>query len=186
MRHRFPPFQGEPKWYQFKKICTGHIEYWPERFVQECVKVLTGPAHALCRVTRVLTSSPASHCFRGRDIVCALLQTDESRRLGLLSGGVRDIKAHPFYAGLDWTALSGLQLQPPFKPNEHEWGQATTSPADSKRITMVRTRPRLTRLWLLLMCGLPFVVPLRTQELKASMEHDQPVSAAQQDVFKGW
>lgn len=34
---RFPPFQGEPKWYQFKKICTGHIEYWPERFPQECV-----------------------------------------------------------------------------------------------------------------------------------------------------
>ena len=33
----FPPFQGEPKWYQFKKICTGHIEYWPERFPQECV-----------------------------------------------------------------------------------------------------------------------------------------------------
>jgi serine/threonine protein kinase len=126
----FPPFQGEPKWYQFKKICTGHIEYWPERFVQE-----------------------------GRDLVCALLQTDESRRLGLLSGGVRDIKAHPFYAGLDWAALSSLALTPPFKPNEHEWGQATTSPSDSKRITA---------------------------ELRTTMEHDPPVSVAQQEIFKGW
>jgi hypothetical protein len=83
---------------------------------------------------------------RGRDLVCALLQTDESRRLGLLAGGVRDIKAHAFYAGLDWAALSSLALTPPFKPNEHEWGQATTSPSDSKRITAVRApAPRRTR-----------------------------------------
>ena len=70
--------------------------------------------------------------------MCGLLQTDESRRLGLLSGGVCDIKAHVFYSSLDWSALSALKLQPPFKPNEHEWGQATTSPADSKRISAVR------------------------------------------------
>ena len=70
--------------------------------------------------------------------MCGLLQTDESRRLGLLSGGVHDIKAHAFYSGLDWSALSARKLQPPFKPNEHEWGQATTSPADSKRIAAVR------------------------------------------------
>lgn len=74
----------------------------------------------------------------GRDLVCALLQTDESHRLGLLSGGVRDIKSHIFYSSLDWSALSALKLQPPFKPNEHEWDQATTSPADSKRIAAVR------------------------------------------------
>ena len=73
----------------------------------------------------------------GRDLVCALLQTDESHRLGLLSGGVRDIKVHGFYSSLDWSALSALKLQPPFKPNEHEWDQATTSPADSKRIAAV-------------------------------------------------
>ena len=66
------------------------------------------------------------------------MKTDESHRLGLLSGGVRDIKAHAFYSTLDWSALSALKLQPPFKPNEHEWGQATTSPADSKRISAVR------------------------------------------------
>ena len=70
--------------------------------------------------------------------MCALLQTDESHRLGLLSGGVGDIKAHVFYSTLDWIALSSLKLQPPFKPNEHEWDQATTSPADSKRIAAVR------------------------------------------------
>ena len=31
----FPAFQGEPRWFQFKKICAGVIEYWPERFPAE-------------------------------------------------------------------------------------------------------------------------------------------------------
>ena len=65
--------------------------------------------------------------------MCSLLRTDESQRLGLLSGGVADIKAHAFYAPLDWQALETMALTPPFRPSEHEWGQATTSPADSKR-----------------------------------------------------
>ena len=92
----------------------------------------------------------------GRDLVCALLQTDESHRLGLLSGGVRDIKAHVFYSSLDWNALSALKLQPPFKPNEHEWDQATTSPADSKRIAAVRAACAWSSVWFqALTCRLP-------------------------------
>lgn len=102
----FPPFQGEPKWYQFKKICAGVIDYWPERFPPDAA-----------------------------DVVQRLLQADESRRLGLLAGGVGDIQGHPFYAALDWDALASKTLVPPFKPSEHEWGQATCSPLDSKRIT---------------------------------------------------
>ena len=68
-----------------------------------------------------------------RDLVCALLRTDESRRLGLLSGGVVDIKSHAFYAQLDWNALQRMALQPPFQPSEHEWGQASTSPQEHRR-----------------------------------------------------
>jgi len=126
----FPPFQGEPKWFQFKKICAGIIDYWPERF----------PADA-------------------RDIVTALLQTAESRRLGLLAGGVSEIKAHPFYAALDWSALAALALPPPFRPSETEWRQATASPADSKRLAA---------------------------ELEASMAHDRMLTVAQEAVFAGF
>ena len=118
----------------------------------------------------------------GRDLVCALLQTDESHRLGLLSGGVGDIKAHVFYSTLDWSALSALKLQPPFKPNEHEWDQATTSPADSKRIAAVRAACERGALRAISSADLPFA----QQELRASMEHDALISAFQQDIFKGW
>ena len=167
----FPPFQGEPKWYQFKKICTGHIEYWPERFPQECAL-----GTLACAADR---SDPCLPRCRGRNLVCGLLQTDESRRLGLLSGGVQDIKAHAFYSGLDWSALSALKLQPPFKPNEHEWGQATTSPADSKRIAAVRHAGCVR-------CSARCSRAVRNQELRSSMEHDALISTVQQDIFKGW
>jgi hypothetical protein len=116
----------------------------------------------------------------GRDLVCALLQTDESHRLGLLSGGVRDIKAHVFYSSLDWNALSALKLQPPFKPNEHEWGQATTSPADSKRIAAVRLSRCLHSVGRALLMRRPH------QELRSTMEHDALITPVQQDIFKGW
>jgi hypothetical protein len=115
--------------------------------------------------------------------VCSLLQTDESHRLGLLAGGVRDIKAHAFYAGLDWAALSALTLPPPFKPNEHEWGQATTSPSDSKRIAAVRGQ---TASCLLSPAWVANMRARGQQELRATMAHDAPVSAANQDIFKGW
>ena len=94
-----------------------------------------------------------------RDLVCGLLRTDESQRLGLLAGGVADIKAHAFYAPLDWQALQSMSLTPPFRPSEHEWGQATTSPADSKRAMA---------------------------ELAKLTTEDACLSAHQEEVFKGY
>ena len=145
----FPPFQGEPKWYQFKKICAGHIEYWPERFPAECAPAVRA------RASSTLTSPPPS----ARSIVCALLRKEESHRLGLLAGGVQEIKAHPFYAELNWAALAALELPPPFRPSDSEWRQATAAPADSKRLV---------------------------QELERSMVEDRPLSEAQEVVFAGY
>lgn len=145
----FPPFQGEPKWYQFKKICAGSIEYWPERFPKECAR----PHPQRSTVGSLL--SPRS----AYEIVRALLHTDESRRLGLLAGGVGDIQAHPFYAELDWHRLLNHSAQPPFRPSEHEWGQATTTPADSKRVL---------------------------GELHTLVQGDAQLSAAAEDIFHGY
>ncbi len=116
-----------------------------------CVE-LPVPEHAR---SLLAASSPCS----AHDIVCSLLHIDESRRLGLLAGGVRDIMAHSFYAELDWPALQALSLPPPFRPNEHEWGQATTSPADSKRVMA---------------------------ELQKMVANDAAVSQAHEDIFRGY
>lgn len=40
-----------------------------------------------------------------QDIVRSLCTVDRSRRLGNISGGAARVKAHPFFEGVDWTAL---------------------------------------------------------------------------------
>lgn len=101
LRRRFPPFQGEPKWYQFKKICAGRIEYWPDGFPDDA-----------------------------RDLVQGLLQKDESKRLGLMAGGISDIRRHCFYASVDWEALAERRLPPPFTPDPAYFAAATANAAD--------------------------------------------------------
>lgn len=100
---RFPPFQGEPKWYQFKKICAGRIEYWPDGFPDDA-----------------------------RDLVQGLLQKDESKRLGLMAGGIADIRSHRFYQSVDWAALAERRLPPPFTPDPASFAAATANLQDGK------------------------------------------------------
>eukprot|EP00411_Alexandrium_monilatum_P020149 CAMPEP_0175251506 /NCGR_PEP_ID=MMETSP0093-20121207/35697_1 /TAXON_ID=311494 /ORGANISM="Alexandrium monilatum, Strain CCMP3105" /LENGTH=328 /DNA_ID=CAMNT_0016545771 /DNA_START=70 /DNA_END=1056 /DNA_ORIENTATION=+ len=47
----------------------------------------------------------------------SLLQRDPDRRLGGSPAGGNDVKNQPFFQGLDWAALDGRRIQPPFRPN---------------------------------------------------------------------
>lgn len=47
-----------------------------------------------------------------------LLERDPEKRLGS-DGGASAIKAHPFFAPIDWTKLSLRQVSPPYKPPTH-------------------------------------------------------------------
>jgi len=52
-----------------------------------------------------------------KSLLQGLLNLDPSRRLG---GGVTDaeeVKAHPFFSGIDWEAVYLRRVQPPFQPN---------------------------------------------------------------------
>jgi hypothetical protein len=41
----------------------------------------------------------------------------ETYILSFLFQGAEDIKAHPFFAGMDWKKLLQKELEPPFKPH---------------------------------------------------------------------
>eukprot|EP00884_Botryococcus_braunii_P004451 jgi/Botrbrau1/14006/Bobra.150_1s0016.1 len=60
---------------------------------------------------------PSYFSAAGRDLIRKLLQTDLSKRYGCLAGGISDIKTHPFFKPIDWTALAERKVEPPFKPN---------------------------------------------------------------------
>ena len=49
-----------------------------------------------------------------KDLLEKLLNKDPNQRLGLK--GANEIKAHPFFEGLDWQAVYNKQVTPPYIP----------------------------------------------------------------------
>jgi serine/threonine protein kinase len=60
-----------------------------------------------------------------RDILRRLLHKDPRQRLGCSAADSADIKAHPFFAGVDWGALLRREIPAPWRP-------AVTGPADTQ------------------------------------------------------
>lgn len=51
-----------------------------------------------------------------KDIILQLCTVDRSRRLGNISGGAARVKAHPFFAGVDWDAILQRRHRGPIIP----------------------------------------------------------------------
>eukprot|EP00045_Choanoeca_perplexa_P013320 m.150710 g.150710 ORF g.150710 m.150710 type:complete len:687 (-) comp16319_c0_seq2:228-2288(-) len=52
----------------------------------------------------------------GQSLISSFLTRSVPKRLGCGPNGEENIKAHAFFAGLDWLALENKELEPPFKP----------------------------------------------------------------------
>lgn len=50
------------------------------------------------------------------DLITKLLDVNESTRLGSGPNGEADLKAHPFFEGIDWDKLEQKQIEPPVIP----------------------------------------------------------------------
>eukprot|EP00049_Salpingoeca_infusionum_P028081 m.36101 g.36101 ORF g.36101 m.36101 type:complete len:738 (+) comp9967_c0_seq1:168-2381(+) len=59
---------------------------------------------------------PARISSEARSFLNGLLTRPVRSRLGCGRNGEQDIKAHPFFAGTDWTKLENRQIDPPYKP----------------------------------------------------------------------
>ncbi|PTB49134.1 hypothetical protein M431DRAFT_317468 [Trichoderma harzianum CBS 226.95] len=59
---------------------------------------------------------PESLPRAAQDIITGLLCRNPKQRLGA-KGGVSEVKAHPFFEGIDWHTLIQRKYQPSFKPN---------------------------------------------------------------------
>lgn len=51
-----------------------------------------------------------------KDIIRQFCTVDRSRRLGNISGGAARVKAHPFFAGVNWDAVRNKQYRGPIIP----------------------------------------------------------------------
>lgn len=52
-----------------------------------------------------------------KDIISKLLDIHPETRLGAGPGGPAELKAHPFFASIDWSLLELKHLEPPFIPS---------------------------------------------------------------------
>jgi len=52
-----------------------------------------------------------------KSLIRGLLSSDPEKRLGCTAGGIDEIKKHPFFKDIDWTAVHDRKLQPPFQPD---------------------------------------------------------------------
>jgi len=50
-------------------------------------------------------------------IIKGLLNRDDKKRLGSGKTGAKEIKAHPFFKGINWKKLERMEMEPPFRPN---------------------------------------------------------------------
>lgn len=68
-----------------------------------------------------------------RDIISKLLERDLSKRLGLTHGGARAIRAHPYFAKLDWDAMLQKKITAPYKPK-------LSDPLDSSKFEAINDK----------------------------------------------
>jgi p90 ribosomal S6 kinase len=63
-----------------------------------------------------------------KDIISRLLEMNVPKRLGSGASGVKHIKSHPWFQGIDWEKLARKEVDPVFKP------QLETAPPDDNYV----------------------------------------------------
>jgi len=88
-------------------MLTGWPPFYDKNLRKMCEQILKSDLHF---PTGCAASADA------RDFIRGLLQRDPAQRLGSRAGGVGDIRAHPFFRGVDWERMEKGEVEPPFQP----------------------------------------------------------------------
>lgn len=99
------------------EMCCG----WSPFFAEDNQKMYQKIAFGKVKFPRDVLSP------EGRSFVKGLLNRNPRHRLGAIDDG-RELRAHPFFAEIDWEALRQKKIPPPFKP--HLTGETDTSNFD--------------------------------------------------------
>ncbi|CAK7202003.1 Cytochrome c oxidase subunit 1 [Sporothrix eucalyptigena] len=89
------------------EFLTGYPPFWHQNPLEIYRQILEKP---------VVFPQDPSISPAAQDLVHQLCTVDRSRRLGNISGGAAKVKAHPFFAGIDWDALYERRDQGPIVP----------------------------------------------------------------------
>jgi len=68
------------------------------------------------KIARGKFTFPSHMSREARDLIKELLTLQPTTRLGVIKGGAKLIKQHPYFNGFDWSKLVMRRLKPPIKP----------------------------------------------------------------------
>jgi len=68
------------------------------------------------KIVAGVVTFPAHFCAEAKSIVKKLLHPKPTKRLGVVKGGARVIKFHPWFKGFDFKALVNQKMKPPIVP----------------------------------------------------------------------
>jgi len=94
--------------------CVGILAF--ECLTGQTPFVSNDPMEGYRKIIKCRVPWPASLSPMARDFIDRLLTVDPARRLGALKNGPKDVKAHPWFAGLEWKKLEDKQLPAPYVP----------------------------------------------------------------------
>ena len=101
---------GKPvDWWALGVLCYEMLAGYPPFYDDD-------PMGTYQRILHGKLEFPSHFSRASRDLVKKLLQSDLSKRYGNLKGGAKDIKAHPWYQNMDFTALVNKRVSAPIKP----------------------------------------------------------------------
>ncbi|KAL2017070.1 hypothetical protein VTK56DRAFT_2643 [Thermocarpiscus australiensis] len=89
------------------EFLTGYPPFWHQNPIEIYKQIVEKPV--------VFPQEPRIS-DAAKDIIRQFCTVDRSRRLGNISGGVAKVKAHPFFAGVDWDALLQKRHKGPIVP----------------------------------------------------------------------
>ncbi|KAK4055989.1 hypothetical protein OIO90_002984 [Microbotryomycetes sp. JL221] len=91
------------------EMCYGWSPFYAENQIDEYERILNA---------EIKIPSKKGYSDACRDLQLRLLTREPSERI-CANGGSSEIKAHAFFASIDWLRLSNRQVSPPWKPPTH-------------------------------------------------------------------
>lgn len=115
------------------EMCCG----WSPFFAEDNQKMYQKIAFGKVKFPRDVLSP------EGRSFVKGLLNRNPKHRLGAIDDG-RELRAHPFFADIDWEALRQKKVPPPFKPHlTSETDTSNFDPEFTQTSTSFMNKPQM-------------------------------------------